>query len=141
MKTILKSLYLWGTVVVMSACSSNTPSAVVEEGLDCILSGDYKGYVKLMQLATDDDSQNKEKVIEEFADMVEKEAAKGSDKEKLKDYEILQEELSKTGTYAKVTYKQFYVAGDEKESSLYLVKNAKGNWEIMLWGSDRLMDE
>ena len=82
-----------------------------------------------------------EEAKKEFAEMIEKQASNQSDKEKLKSYEILKEEFSKTGTYARVTLKEVYMTGDEHETALYLVKNKKGQWEIMLWGTDRLMDE
>ncbi len=141
MKTIFRSLWVVGVLLCLSACSSNTPSAVVEKALDCMVSGDYKGYVDLMQLTEDDNPQVKEEAKKEFAEMIEKQAAKQDDKEKLKSYEILKEEFSKTGTYARVTFKEVYMEGDEHETSLFLVKNSEGKWEIMLWGTDRLMDE
>ena len=94
-----------------------------------------------MQLTDDNDSQATEEAKKEFAEMIEKQASNQSDKEKLKSYEILKEEFSKTGTYARVTLKEVYMTGDEHETALYLVKNKKGQWEIMLWGTDRLMDE
>lgn len=141
MKTFLKFLYVIGGLLLMPACSSNTPSGVVEEAMDCLLSEDYKGYVDLMQVTEDDDPQAKEEARKGFVELIEKQAAKQEDKEKLKSYEILKEEFSKTGTYARVTFKEIYVTGDEHEASLYLVKNQEGKWEIMLWGADRLMDE
>ncbi len=141
MKTFFASLFVVGMLSFMSACSSNTPSAVVEKGLNCVLSGDYKGYVDLMQLTDDNDSQATEEAKKEFAEMIETQASNQSDKERLKSYEILKEEFSKTGTYARVTLKEVYMTGDEHETALYLVKNKKGQWEIMLWGTDRLMDE
>lgn len=141
MKTFFTSLCVVGVLSFMSACSSNTPSAVVEKGLNCVLSGDYKGYVDLMQLTDGNDPQATEEAKKEFAEMIEKQASNQIDKEKLKSYEILKEEFSKTGTYARVTLKEVYMTGDEHETALYLVKNKKGQWEIMLWGTDRLMDE
>lgn len=141
MKTIFKSLCGVGVLLFMSACSSNTPSAVVEEALDCALAGDYKGYVDLMQLTDDEDPQTEEKTRKELAELIEKQVAKQSDKEKVESYEILKEEFSKTGTYARVTFKEVCKSGDEEEISVYLVKNKEGRWEIMLWGTDRLMDE
>ena len=141
MKTFFASLFVVGMLSFMSACSSNTPSAVVEKGLNCVLSGDYKGYVDLMQLTDDNDSQATEEAKKEFAEMIETQASNQSDKERLKSYEILKEEFSKTGTYARGTLKEVYMTGDEHETALYLVKNKKGQWEIMLWGTDRLMDE
>ncbi|WP_161946442.1 nuclear transport factor 2 family protein [Bacteroides mediterraneensis] len=141
MKTIFKFTWVIGALLFLSACSSNTPSAVVEKALDCVVSEDYKGYVDLMQLTEDNDPQVKEEAKKEFAEMIEKQAAKQGDKEKLKSYEILKEEFSKTGTYARVTFKEVYMAGDEHETSLYLVKDKEGKWVIMLWGADRLMDE
>lgn len=141
MKTFFVSLYVVGMLFFLSACSSNTPSAVVEQALDCVLSGDYRGYVDLMQLTDGGDSQIKEEARKEFAEMIEKQASNQSEKEKLKSYEILNEEFSKTGTYARVTIKEVYMTGDEHETSLYLVKNKKEQWEIVLWGTDRLMEE
>ncbi|WP_308763924.1 DUF4878 domain-containing protein [uncultured Bacteroides sp.] len=141
MKTIFKSLCGVGALLFMSACSSNTPSAVVEKALDCTLAGDYKGYVDLMQLTDDEDPQAEEKARKDLADLIEKQVAKQSDKEKLVSYEILKEELSKTGTYARVTFKEVYKSGEENETSIYLVKDKEGQWEIMFWGTDRLMDE
>lgn len=141
MKTIFKSLGVVVVLLCLSACSSNTPSAVVEKALDCMVSEDYRGYVDLMQLTDGDNPQAEEETKKEFAEMIEKQAAKQSDKEKLKSYEILKEEFSKTGTYARVTFKEVYMTGDENEASLYLVKNNDEKWEIMLWGTDRLMDE
>lgn len=141
MKTFFASLYVVGMLFFLSACSSNTPSAVVDQALDCVLSGDYKGYVDLMQLTDGSNPQIKEEARKELAAMIAKQAATQSEKEKLKSYEILNEEFSKTGIYARVTIKEVYMTGDKHETSLYLVKNKKEQWEIVLWGTDRLMEE
>lgn len=141
MKTILRSLCGVGALWFMASCSSNTPSSVVEKALDCTLAEDYKGYVDLMQLTDGSNPQVEEEARKELVELIEKQSARQSDKEKLKSYEILNEEFSKTGTYAKVTFKEVYMTGEENETSLYLVKNKEEKWEIMLWGADRLMDE
>lgn len=61
--------------------------------------------------------------------------------EKVKSYEILNEEQSKTGKWVRITYKLTNVDGTENTSDFYLTKDDTGEWKIQMFGTDRLMDE
>lgn len=83
-----------------------------------------------------------EKVEKDIQDLIEIVKRNSEDEdEKVKSYEILNEEQSKTGKWVRITYKLTNVDGTENTSDFYLTKDDTGEWKIQMFGTDRLMDE
>lgn len=61
--------------------------------------------------------------------------------EKIKSYEILKEESSKTGKWSRVTYKMVNYGNKETTADFYLRKDNDGNWKIQMFGTEQLMEE
>jgi hypothetical protein len=142
MKKLGMILTLVGGLWLMAACSSdNTPTGVVEKALKGLISGDVRAYTSKMIFEEDAEPEKEKEAQEDFAKMMERELAKQEEKEKVTDFEIIKEELSKTGTYARVTYKDVLADGKEAEHSIYLIKDKEGAWRILLFGSDKMLDE
>lgn len=142
MKKLGMILTLVGGLWLMTACSSgNTPSAVVEKALKGLVAGDVRAYTSKMIFEEDAEPEKEKEAQEDFAKMMESELAKQDEQKKVTAIEVLGEELSKTGTYAKVTYKETLANGKESEHSIYLTKDKEGTWRILLFGSDKMLDE
>ena len=134
------------TVVLMAACSmllvacsSNTPKKTVEKAFDALIDGDYETYVRSLYV---EDKSDPEKVEKDIQDLIEIVKRNSEDEDgKVKSYEILNEEQSKTGKWVRITYKLTNVDGTENTSDFYLTKDDTGEWKIQMFGTDRLMDE
>ena len=61
--------------------------------------------------------------------------------EKIKSYEILKEEQSKTGKYVRVSFTTKNNDDKENEGEFYLTKDDDGSWKILMFGSEKLMEE
>ena len=119
--------------LVMTACSSNTPSKVAEKSVACIQKGDFEGYVDLIYV-NKEEAKNKEKLENEkqmlTAMLKEKASKEFEKKDGLKSYEALSEEISEDGNTAKVKMKIVYGNGTETTDDIKLRKDDAGNWKI-----------
>lgn len=142
MKKILMTLALCGALFMMAGCSSNTPTGVVKKAMDLSIKGDNKAYAELFAVVKEDATPEE---VEEFRkdlfEMAERLDEKTPEEEKVTDYEVLSEELSESGKYAKVVCKQILKRGKEEKESTYLMKDEDGKWGLLLIGNDRLLKE
>lgn len=121
------------TVMVLAACSGNTPTKVAEKSVKCLVDNDYKGYVDLIYFS-DKDKENKEEqeqgkqqLAALLKDKAEKEYKKKGD---IKSYETIAEEVSDDGNTANVKMKIKYGNGTEEDTDIKLRKDSDGNWKI-----------
>ncbi|WP_417128871.1 hypothetical protein [Phocaeicola sp.] len=126
--------------LLLAACSSNTPTKAVEKALDAIIEEDYETYARSFYV---EDKSEPEKVEKEIQDLVKlmKRNAENYPDEKIKSYEILKVESSKTGKWVQVSYKTIYLNGQENTADFYLTKDDDGSWKIQMFGTDKLMEE
>lgn len=126
--------------ILLTACSSNTPTQAVEDAFDALVSGDYETYVRSFYVEDKSDPEKVDREVDEFVQMIKRNVENNED-EKLKSYKILNEEKSKTGKWVRVSYSAVYWGGKETGGDLYLTKDDDGSWKILMFGTDRLMDE
>ncbi len=126
--------------LLLIACSSNTPTKAVEKAFDAIIDGDYETYVRSFYSEDKSDPERIEKDIQDLAKMIQRNAENNPD-EKIKSYEILKEEASRTGKWVRVGYKTIYQNGKETTSDFYLTKDNDGSWKIQMFGTKQLMEE
>lgn len=132
MKKILLSLFVAVAAMALWSCGdSNTPSAVAEKSVKCLQNSDYEGYVDL--LGTNDGKDSEEGEEQLVALLREKGEKTMKEKQGLKSYEVLSEEISEDGNKATVEMKIVYGNGEEKTEKVKLAKNDKGEWRIT-WG-------
>lgn len=131
MKKILSVLTLIMGLFILSACNSNTPSAVAEKAANCIKDKDYEGYVELMYYKEDKAPTAEEK--QQFADMLKAKAESAYEKkEGIKSVKAESEEISEDGKEAVVKMKVEYNNGEIKEDIMHLKKDAKGQWRVYM---------
>lgn len=126
--------------ILLIACSSNTPTKTVEKAFDALIDGDYETYVRSLYVEDKSDPEKVEKDIQDLVKIIEHNL-ENNENEKVKSYEILKEEQSKTGKWVRITYKLINVDGKENTSDFYLTKDDTGEWKIQMFGTDKLMDE
>lgn len=132
MKKIILSLFVTVAALALWSCGdSNTPSAVAEKSVKCLLNSDYEGYVDL--LGTNDGKDSEEGKEQLVALLREKGEKTMKEKQGLKSYEVLSEEISEDGNKATVEMKIVYGNGEEKTEKVKLKKNDKEEWRI-IWG-------
>lgn len=145
MKKILMTLALCGALFMMAGCSSNTPTEVVKKAMDLSIKGDLKAYAELFVIVGKDGAELTPEEIEGFQKDVYKWEKRRREMtpegEEVTGYEVLSEELSESGKYAKVVYKQILKRGKEEKESWYLMKDEDGKWGLLLVGTDRLLKE
>lgn len=126
--------------ILLAACSSNTPTKTVEKAFDALIKEDYETYVRSFYV---EDKSEPEKIEQEVQDLVKlmKRNAENYPDEKIKSYEILKEESSKTGKWVQVSYKTIYLNGQENTSDFYLTKDDDGSWKIQMFGTKQLMEQ
>ena len=134
MKKIILSLFVAVAALALWSCGdSNTPSAVAEKSVKCLQNSDYEGYVDLLGTGTKDGKDSEEGKEQLVALLREKGEKTMNEKQGLKSYEVLSEEISEDGNKATVEMKIVYGNGEEKTDKVKLKKNDKGEWRI-IWG-------
>lgn len=126
--------------MLLGACSSNTPTQTVKKALDALVDNNYETYVRSFYVEDKSDPQKVEDDIQDLVRMIERNLENHED-EKVKSYEILKEEQSRTGKYARVTYTTKNFEDKETESNFYLIKDDDGSWKIVMFGTEKLMED
>lgn len=140
MKKVCVILMIIGSML-LTACSSNTPTGIVEKAFDAMVAGDFDTYARCFYMEDKSDPERVEKDIQDLVKLMERNSENESEDEKVQGYEILNEEASKTGKWVCVSYKLKYKSGKETESDFYVTKDTDGSWKIQMFGTDRLMEE
>ena len=128
--TILGVLIL---TLVMTSCTSNTPTKVAEKSIACIQKGDYEGYVDLIYQKKEEGKDKKEIEDEKqmlVAMMKDKATKKFEKQDGIKSYEALSEEISEDGKTAIVKMKMVMGDGSETTDDIKLRKDEDGNWKL-----------
>ena len=125
---------------MLAACSSNTPTKTIEKAFDAIIEEDYETYARSFYVEDNSDPERIEKEVQELVQMI-KQNMENHEDEKIKSYEILKEESSKTGKWSRVTYKMVNYGNKETTADFYLRKDNDGNWKIQMFGTEQLMEE
>lgn len=126
--------------MLLAACSSNTPTKAVEKAFNALMNDDYETYARSFYVKDKSNPQKVEDDIQDLARMIERNAENHED-EKVKSYEILKEEQSKTGKWVRVSYKMVDYGNKETEGDFYLTKDDDGSWKILMFGTEKLMEE
>lgn len=135
MKNLIKTALLLVVAVAMCACSGgNTPSAVAEKAMKCIIDEDYEGYVDLIYM-NEKAEMDKEKLDEQkkqYAAMLKEKMTKSAEKrgKKMKSAKAQSEEISENGEKATVTMLVKYDNDTEETDDIKLRKDKTGNWRI-----------
>ena len=126
-------------MLIMASCSSNTPKAVAEKSMKCLVNKDYNGYVELLDTKDDSKSakqetpeeikQDKQMLAAMLKDKAEKEYKKNGG---IASYETLSEDTDKEGKTAIVNMKVTYGNGSSEEEDIRLCKDADGNWKLSM---------
>lgn len=131
MKKILSILTLIMGLFVLSACNSNTPSAVAEKAAECIKNKDYAGYVDLIYYKEGKAPTAEEK--QQVADMLKAKAEAAYDKkEGIKSAKAESEEISEDGKEAVVKMKVEFNNGEVSIDTMRLKKDAEGQWRLSM---------
>lgn len=140
MKNVYVILMVVGSML-LAACSSNSPTGVVEKAFNAMMAGDFDTYARCFYVEDKSDPERVEKDIQDLVKLMERNSENESEDEKVQEYEILNEEASNTGKWVCVSYKLKYKNGKETEADFYVTKDSDGSWKIQMFGTDRLMEE
>lgn len=134
MKKLLTIVCAVMAVLVMAACSSNSPKATAEKAVKCIIDKDYKGYVDLLYFDTKKDSPEEiAKTKEGFVQMLEEKGSKTIEKKgEVESYEVKSEKISDDGKTATVEMTLKYGSGKQEDTTIELKKGEDGKWYISL---------
>lgn len=115
--------------VLFVSCSSNSPRSVAEKALDCLMKGDYRGYMDLVYFP-DDDKEKKENFIQ----MIEEKAKKNQsqDGSQIVGYKFVSEEIDEKKGRAKETFEVNYDNGSSKKHSVDLIRADDGKWYMTI---------
>ena len=137
MKKLMTFVCAAFAVIIMAACSSNSPKGVTEKALKCITDKDYKGYAELVyfdeeKVAPEEQAEKRKQLVELLETkmpMVTKQQGE------LKSFKVTSEEVSDDGTTATVEYASTYEKeGEKKEMTekVNLKKNKDGKWMLSM---------
>lgn len=127
--------------LMLIACSSNTPTKTVEKVLNALANKDFETYARSFYVEDKSNPQKVEDDIKDLTRMIERNNADMDENEKIKSYEILKEEQSKTGKYVRVSFTTKNYDDKETEGNFYLTKDDDGSWKILMFGNEKMMEE
>lgn len=126
----MKKLVYFCTMLVMmfiaSACSDNSPSGALKSYTKAYIDGDYEKYVDGIYFSKVE-GEDLAEAKSNFVEFIKAFSSGQSEKDVLKDIEIISEELSEDGNSAIVKIKEIYKDGSEKEKESKMVK-VDGKW-------------
>lgn len=124
MKKILYSINLFIMVALFAACSSNSPSGVLEDYLSAMKEGKYEKMVDKMAFKKELSESDRESLI----NMLKEKGEKSKEKEQgIKEYKILEEIIDEGDTTATVKFEIAYNSGRTDESEQKMIKR-DGKW-------------
>lgn len=117
-------------LVMMSCSGGNTPSAVAEKTMKCIIDKDYEGFADQMYIPSENEDSIKlvkNLIVTGMKMSMDKMLA---EKKGLKECKATSEKIE--GDNAIVKMKMTYGDGTSDESDMKLTKDKKGNWKMDL---------
>ena len=131
MKKLSSIIIVLVAMVLLTGCSKNTPTAVAEKSMQCIIDKDFEAYTDLLYIEPKEgeDIENQKKMI--AAMLLGKYDSTVKKKGAIKSYEVTGEEISEDGETAVVKMKIMYDNGKEDDNeTIKLRKDKDGNWKI-----------
>lgn len=130
MRKLIIFLSIVVTAVLISSCSSNSPKAVAEKSMKCLMDKDYKGYVDLVYFNESKEKpesiqRNKDALIAILGDKYDELSEK---KQGIKDYKVLSEEVKDSTAMVKMEVS--YGNGEKEDESVKMKKDKNGDWKI-----------
>lgn len=134
MKKLMSFVLAVFAIIVLAACSSNSPKSVAEKAMKSIVDKDYKTYVDLIYFDKAKESPEKvEKAKEQLREMLQGKLEKSmKEKGAIKSYKVVNEEISEEGDKAVVTFEVTYEDGKTDSTAVQLVKDKDGKWWLDL---------
>lgn len=134
MKKLMSFVLAVFAIIVLAACSSNSPKSVAEKAMKSIVDKDYKTYVDLIYFDKAKESPEKvEKAKEQLREMLQGKLEKSmKEKGAIKSYKVVNEEISEEGDKAVVTFEVSYEDGKTDSTAVQLVKDKDGKWWLDL---------
>lgn len=131
MKRLSLFISLFAIVMALVGCSDNSPKAVAEKSMQCIIDKDFEGYTELLYIEPKEgqDIENQKAMIASM--LKSKYESKVKKKGAVKSYEVLGEDIAEDGEKAVVTMKVVYDNGNVDENeSIKLRKDKDGKWKL-----------
>ena len=133
MKKLISLTMIIGIMAFMASCGSgtNSPSAAAKKIVELIQDGDYGDIVDHMYIEAKE-GEDVEAQKEMLAAILDEKVGKSiEEKGGLKDFEILEENISEDGESATVRIKYYYEDGTEDSENMEFV-NVDGDWMLEL---------
>lgn len=128
LKNLLMTMAMCLAVVFLTSCGvDNTPAGVTKQIIKYTTNGDYDSYVKLMNMSDEERQKAAEQMKKTSPSSAQREAFK------VKDCEIIEEEIDEESGIAYVTYKLIYESGEEEEGRMVFDK-VDGKWLMSVGG-------
>ena len=128
----LSYLLMLAIVFILSACSSNTPSAVAEKFTQLINDNEFEDAVEMLYVKPGLDADQVAKDKENIVKMLTELSKKKTDKDIATSIEATNETLNEAGDEATVTVKMTMKDGKTDENDVRLKKDENGDWKVML---------
>lgn len=128
----LSYLLMLAIVFILSACSSNTPSAVAEKFTQLINDNEFEDAVEMLYVKPGLDADQVAKDKENIVKMLTELSKKKTDKDIATSIEATNETLNEAGDEATVTIKMTMKDGETDENDVRLKKDENGDWKVML---------
>lgn len=126
MKKLIYFCMMLVMMFIVSACSDNSPSGALKSYTKAYIDGDYEKYVDGIYFSKAE-GEDLVEAKSNFVEFIKAFSSEQSEKNTLKDIEIIGEELSEDGNSAIVKIKEIYKDGSEKEKESRMVK-VDGKW-------------
>lgn len=131
MKRLLGLAAIFAALFMFASCgNSNTPKAVAEQAEKALQNEDYEKLADLMYIKESKDASMEDQKQMMTLLMKEKGGKMLKDRDGIKSFEILSEEIDESGEKAVVKMKVVYGNGKEESDEMKLVKDKDGNWKL-----------
>lgn len=129
MKKLLSISIVMFAFIALVSCKGNSPSAVVEESIQCLIDKDYEGYVDYIAFNKDATPEEIEKHKAELQALIEHKLVIEMEKKGgLKGCKILSEEIDEELKTAVVKFELTYGDGSTEQQEQKMEQNKDGKW-------------
>lgn len=125
-----KLIFLVLGTILVTACNSNSPKAVAEKSIECIIDEDFDGYVDLnyFKKSSMEDIEEHQRDKELMADLMKSKYYRKNDSLHIKDYKFISEEIK--DSVASVKLEVVNKKGEKDTMDIKLKINHEGDWRI-----------
>lgn len=129
MKKLLSISIVMFAFIALVSCKGNSPSAVVEESIQCLIDKDYEGYVDYIAFNEDATTEEIGKHKAELQALLEHKLVIEMEKKGgVKGCKILSEEIDEELKTAVVKFELTYGDGSTEQKEQKLTQNKDGKW-------------